>query len=72
MPEHQPIVINIYTKSKESGKREAIFTNKDIPTGTKELVFDAPHLRKMFINYEIPGTEAALSGYILCMIGYKQ
>lgn len=71
MPEHPPIGINIYTKSKDSGKRDAIFTNKDVPAGTKELVFDAPRLRKMFIDYDVPATDSTLSGYILFMVGYK-
>ncbi len=68
-----PIGINIYTKSKESGKREPIFSNKDIPADTKELVFDAPRLRKLFIDYDVPAdsTDAKLSGYIIFMVGYK-
>lgn len=71
MPEHPPIGINIYTKSKDSGKRDAIFTNKDVPAGTKELVFDAPRLRKLFIDYDVPASDSTLSGYILFMVGYK-
>ena len=76
MPENPSIGINVYTKSKEQGKREAIFSNKDIPAGTKELVFDAPRLRKLFIDYDVPATDSTaadqkLSGYILFMVGYK-
>lgn len=76
MPESPAIGINVYTKSKDQGKREAIFSNKDIPAGTKELVFDAPRLRKLFIDYDVPATDSTaadqkLSGYILFMVGYK-
>ena len=72
LPEQPSVVITIYTKSIESGgKREPIFTNKSVPAGTKEMVFDAPRLRKMFIDYEIPASDVQASGYILCLIGYK-
>ena len=74
MPETPVIGINIYTKSKDTGKRDAIFSNKGVPAGTKELVFDAPRLRKLFIDYDVPATDSTeqkLSGYILFMVGYK-
>ncbi|HSH65208.1 MAG TPA: hypothetical protein VLB84_05275 [Bacteroidia bacterium] len=75
MPENPPIGINVYTKSKESGKRETIFSNKDVPAGTSELVFDAPRLRKLFIDYDVPAVadsvDGKISGYILFMVGYK-
>lgn len=73
MPNNAPIGINIYTKSKESGKREPIFSNKDVPADQKELVFDAPRLRKLFIDYDVPADSAdqKLSGYIVFMVGYK-
>ncbi len=75
LPEHPPVAINVYTKSKDSGKREAIFSNKDVPADTKELVFDAPRLRKLFIDYDVPAitdsTSTPKTGYILFMVGYK-
>lgn len=68
-----PIGINVYTKPKESGKREPIFTNKGLSPDEKELVFDAPRLRKLFVDYDVPAdsTDQKLSGYILFMVGYK-
>ena len=73
MPAAPPIAINIYTKSKDSGKRDPIFSNKDVPAGSTELVFDAPRLRKMFIDYDVPAVpgDQKLSGYIIFMVGYK-
>jgi len=68
-----PIGINVYTKPKESGKREVIYTNKGLSPDEKELVFDAPRLRKLFVDYDVPAdsTDQKLSGYILFMVGYK-
>jgi len=67
------VVINVYTKSKEAKKREPIFTTKDAPEGTKEFVFDAPHIRNMFIDYDVPidASNAKLSGCVVFMVGYK-
>ena len=68
-----PIGINVYTKSKESGKREPIYTNKGLSPNERELVFDAPRLRKLFVDYDVPedSSDQKLSGYILFMVGYK-
>ena len=67
------ISINIYTKSKESEKRENIYSNKGVVSPTGEYVFDVPRVRKLFIDYEIPAdsTSQKKSGYILMMVGYK-
>jgi len=73
----KPININIYTKDKESKKREAVYTVKDLkPGGETEFVFDAPRLRKMFIDYSVPADSTAsptqkLSGCVAFMVGYK-
>jgi hypothetical protein len=72
----KPVNINIYTKDKESKKREAIFTNKDVKAGETVLVFDAPRARKMFIDYDVPADSTAsptqkLSGCVAFMVGYK-
>lgn len=72
----KPINISIYTKDKESKKREAIYTNKDLKNGETEIVFDAPRIRKMFIDYDIPADSTAspankISGCVAFMVGYK-
>lgn len=72
----KPIAISIYTKDKESKKREAIYTNKDVKNGETEIVFDAPRLRKMYIDYDIPVDSTAtpankVSGCVAFMVGYK-
>ncbi len=73
MPENHPIGINIYSKAKDSGNRQPVFTNDNIPEGTTELVFDAPRLRKMYIEYDVPAVseDQSASGYIIFMVGYK-
>lgn len=67
------ININIYTKSKSSSKREAIYTANGDSSNTGEFVFDVPRVRKLFIDYEVPpnATVNTESGYILMMVGYK-
>jgi hypothetical protein len=67
------ININIYTKSKKSSKREAIFTTNGAASNTGEFVFDVPRVRKLFIDYEVPADASTSkeSGYILMMVGYK-
>jgi hypothetical protein len=67
------IVISVYTKSKDSKKREAIYTTKNEAEGTKVYVFDAPHVRNMYVDYDVP-TDASnpkLSGCVVFMVGYK-
>jgi hypothetical protein len=67
------IKINVYTKDKESKKRESIFSNKDAKAGEDELVFDAPRARKMFVDYDVPtdSTNSKLTGCMIFMVGYK-
>ncbi len=66
------VKINVYTKDKESKKREAIFSNKDAGA-EKELVFDVPRVRKLYIDYDVPAdsTTQKLSGFMVFMVGYK-
>jgi hypothetical protein len=66
------IKINVYTKDKESKKRESIFSNKDAKEGS-ELVFDAPRSRKMFVDYDVPAdsSNTKATGCVLFMVGYK-
>ncbi len=66
----KPIKISVYTKDKETAKREAIFTAKE---GENEIVFDVPRVRKMFIDYDVPmdTTNTNASGFVVFMIGYK-
>ena len=67
------IVISVYSKDKESKKRTPIYTTKDAAAGTTEFVFDAPHVRNMYIDYDVPKDEAnsKASGCVVFMVGYK-
>ncbi len=67
------VTISVYTKSKDAKKREAIYTTKDAAEGTKEFVFDAPHVRNMYIDYDVPtdASDPKLSGCVVFMVGYK-
>lgn len=67
------IKINVYTKDKEAKKREPIFSNKDAKAEDKELIFDVPRARKMFVDYDVPAdsTNAKLTGCMIFMVGYK-
>lgn len=69
----KPISVNIYTKDKEVKKRETIFSSKDLKSGETEFLFDAPRVRSMFIDYDIPAdsTNQKASGCMVFMIGYK-
>lgn len=69
----KPIQVNVYTKDKESKKREAIYSSKDLKAGEHEIVFDAPRVRKLFVDYDVPAdsTSAKLSGCMVFMVGYK-
>ncbi len=72
----KPINISVYTKDKESKKREAIYTNKEVKNGQTEIIFDAPRVRKMFVDYEVPIDSTAtpsnkISGCVAFMVGYK-
>lgn len=67
------IIVSVYTKDKESKKRDAIYTNKDAKEGETEFVFDPPRARKMFVDYDVPSdsTNQQLSGCMIFMVGYK-
>jgi hypothetical protein len=67
------IQINVFTKDKETKKRESIFNNKESKAGEDVLVFDAPRARKMFVDYDVPtdSTNAKLTGCMIFMVGYK-
>lgn len=70
------IGISIYSKDKESKKREAVYTNKDLKEGQTEIVFDAPRMRKMYIDYDVPADSTVtaankISGCVAFMVGYK-
>ena len=66
------IAINVYTKDKDSKKREPIYTTKTLKSGANEFVFDAPRIRKLFIDYDVPAdsTNSNLSECVVFMIGY--
>jgi hypothetical protein len=68
-----PSAVNvaIYTKDKESKKREAIFSSQKDAAGKTEFAFDAPRVRKMYIDYEIPVSDVKKSGCVVFMVGYK-
>ena len=67
------IIVSVFTKDKESKKREAIYTNKGMKADEKEFIFDAPRARKMFVDYDVPSdsTNQQLSGCMVFMVGYK-
>lgn len=69
----KPVVVNVYTKDKESSKREAIYSSKDLKPGENEIVFDVPRVRKLFVDYDVPAdtTNQKLSGCMVFMVGYK-
>lgn len=69
----KPVVVNVYTKDKESSKREAIYSSKDMKPGQNEIVFDVPRVRKLFVDYDVPAdtTNQKLSGCMVFMVGYK-
>ena len=64
------IQVNVYTKDKESKKREAIFTSKP---GEPEQSFDVPRVRKLYVDYDVPAdsTNNKSSGCMVFMVGYK-
>lgn len=70
------IKISVYTKDKTAKKREAIYTNKDVSATENELIFDAPRVRKLFVDYDVPvdstaSASAKVSGCVAFMVGYK-
>jgi AAA15 family ATPase/GTPase len=69
----KPILVNVYTKDKESKKREAIYTSKDVKPGENEIIFDVPRVRKLFVDYDVPAdtTSQKISGCLVFMVGYK-
>jgi hypothetical protein len=69
----KPVQVNVYTKDKESKKREAIYSSKDLKPGENEIVFDAPRVRKLYVDYDVPAdsTNQKLSGCVIFMVGYK-
>jgi hypothetical protein len=69
----KPVMVNVYTKDKESKKREAIYSSKDLKAGENEMVFDVPRVRKLYIDYDVPAdsTTQKLSGCVVMMVGYK-
>jgi hypothetical protein len=69
----KPVMVNVYTKDKESKKREAIYSSKDLKAGENEIVFDVPRVRKLFVDYDVPAdsTSQKMSGCLVFMVGYK-
>jgi hypothetical protein len=69
----KPVTVNVYTKDKETKKREAIYSSKDLKAGEHEIVFDVPRVRKLFVDYDVPAdsTSQKMSGCLVFMVGYK-
>ncbi len=69
----KPLLVSVFTKDKESTKREAIYSTKDAKSGETEFIFDAPRARKMFVDYDVPADTSSqkLSGCLVFMVGYK-
>ena len=69
----KPVLVNVYTKDKESKKREAIYSSKDLKAGENEIIFDVPRVRKLYVDYDVPAdtTSQKMSGCMIFMVGYK-
>jgi hypothetical protein len=67
------VVINVYNKDKEAKKRDLLFSTRDSSASDKEFIFDAPRLRKMFVDYDIAPdtTNSKAKGCAVFMVGYK-
>lgn len=70
---NKKIPVVIYNKSKDAGKREALFSNKDIPESQTEFAFEPKRSSKIFVNYEIPASagDSLAGGCIAFMLGFK-
>lgn len=67
------VVINVYNKDKEAKKRELLFSTRDSSTTDTEFIFDAPRLKKMFVDYDIAtdSLDTKVKGCAVFMVGYK-
>ncbi len=70
---NKKIPITIYNKSKDANKREALFTNKDIPESQTEFAFEPKRSSKIYVDYDIPATagDSIAGGCIAFMLGFK-
>jgi len=65
------ININVYTKGKESTGRQPIYSLKTTKSGENQFVFDAPRIRKLYIDYDVPADSANTSECVMFMLGYN-
>lgn len=66
------VTINIYNKDKEAKKRDLLFSSKDAKGDAKEFVFDAPRVKKMFVDYDVApdSLNTKGKGCAVFMVGY--
>lgn len=67
------VVINIYNKDKEAKKRDLLFSTRDSSKTDMEFIFDAPRVRKMYVDYDVPvdSLNTKAKGCAVFMVGYK-
>jgi len=67
------VVINIYNKDKEAKKRELLFSTKDSSKTDTEFIFDAPRVKKMYVDYDVAtdSLNTKAKGCAVFMVGYK-
>jgi len=68
----KPVTIEVYTKDRDSKKREAIFSTKDSPATQTDFTFDVAHVRHLFVDYIVPiNSGAKIDGCVAFMLGYS-
>lgn len=67
------VTINVYNKDKEAKKRDLLFSTRDSSGSDREFIFDAPRVRKMYVDYDIApdSTNSKAKGCAVFMVGYK-
>lgn len=69
----KPVLVRIFTKDKDSKKREPIYTSENETEGM--FVFDVPRVRKLFVDYDIPMADSGAvnaTGCAFLMVGYDK
>lgn len=67
------VMIRIFTKDKDSKKREPIYTSEN---ETEDIiVYDVPRVRKLFVDYDVPMADSSnlnATGCAFLMVGYDK
>jgi hypothetical protein len=65
------VEVQIYNKDKSSKNRKLLFSSKEI-SDQKEFEFEVSKVRRIYVDYIVPQTEAgSYSGCAVFMVGYK-